>query len=177
MHHCYELFSHLGRKPSYKHILFLLFGTAEHLLVGFMPLDFFYSSYTHFKHPSDTWKPWWDLHLSLVYLICGSRFSFGWHTRPKNWDPFRSTWWSVIEHLLVHISVLFPHTVEMQKSVLLPFHSEICEICLELIFKQLFIVVITAAAQGQGKLLILYEWILEPNLSRIFFHLVPINIC
>lgn len=83
--------------------------------------------------------------ISLIFLVCGSRFSFGWHSIPLYSDIFKLTLWSVINCLLVHIWVLLPCKIEVQKSIFLSF--QICEIFLELIFKQLFIVVFTAATQ------------------------------
>lgn len=113
-------------------------------LLGLCPLIFFILSAE--SHITSIHLPWTlgdvgenalfiylQFCISLIYLVCGSRFSFGWHSIPMNSDISRSTWWSVIYCLLVCISVLLPCKVEVQKSIFLPF--QICEIFLEFIFK------------------------------------------
>lgn len=88
MHHCQDFFSDLAQKPNYKHISFLLFGTAEHLLACFMPLDFsILSAESHIMsiHLPRTLGDLgenglfisFQFSISLVYLVRGSRFSFG----------------------------------------------------------------------------------------------------
>lgn len=52
--------------------------------------------------------------ISLNCLVYRSRFYFGWHSSPLYLDIFRTTWRSVINCLLVHISVLLPCKIQVQ---------------------------------------------------------------
>lgn len=124
MHHCQELFSDLTQEPNSKYPSSLLFGTAEHLLACFMPLDFFIvlgaeSHITSIHLPQklgilgeNVIFIYLQFGISLICLVYGSRFYFGWHSSTLYLDIFRPTWWSAPNCLLVHISVLLPCKIE-----------------------------------------------------------------